>query len=40
MRISELRKIVREVVRNQIKESIFDIKGLEIAAPALPQTEE
>jgi hypothetical protein len=40
MRISELRKIVREIVRTSIKESVFDDKGLERAALALPQTEE
>ena len=40
MRISELRKIVREVVRNSVKESVFDNKGLERAGTGLPQTEE
>ena len=40
MRISELRKIVREIVRNSVKESVFDDKGLERAATSLPQTEE
>jgi len=40
MRISELRKIVREVVRNSVKESVFDDKGLERAGTGLPQTEE
>ena len=40
MRISELRKIVREIVRNSVKESVFDDKGLERAGTGLPQTEE
>ena len=40
MRINQLRTIVREIIRNSIKESIFDDNGLERAAPALPQTEE
>lgn len=40
MRISELRKMVREIVRNTVKESVFDNKGLERAGTGLPQTEE
>ena len=40
MRIRELRKMVREVIRTSVIESVFDDKGLERAGTGLPQTEE
>lgn len=40
MKLAEFKKIVREAVRAQFRESVFDDKGLERAATSLPQTEE
>lgn len=40
MNLADLKNIIREAVRAQIKESLFDKKGLERVATSLPQTEE
>lgn len=40
MRLSELKKTIREIVRQQMRESVLDSQGLQRVGTALPQTKE
>ena len=40
MRLSELKNILREIVRKQMREAVLDSKGLQRVGTALPQTKE
>ena len=40
MRLSELKKTLREIVRQQMRESVLDSQGLQRVGTALPQTKE
>lgn len=40
MRLSELKKTLREIIRKQIRESVLDSQGLQRVGTALPQTKE
>lgn len=40
MKLSEFKNIIKQAIREEIRESLFDKKGLERVAPSLPQTQE
>lgn len=40
MKLSEFKNIIKQAIREEIRESLFDKKGLERVATSLPQTDE
>ena len=40
MRLSEFKNTVRQIVRNQMRESVLDSQGLQRVGMGLPQTKE